>query len=101
MVQLECDFRRLAKDRQRLTLTALQRNGVQVFLATHDYVIRKELDLQNNDTDGSVSLASHSVMDGESLPHVRRYLGIHPPSRKRSPTITTLMVERSLGDLAT
>ena len=28
------------------TLLTLQRNGVQIFLATHDYVILKELDLQ-------------------------------------------------------
>ena len=29
---------------------ALQRSGVQIFLATHDYVILKELDLQEAKT---------------------------------------------------
>ena len=33
------------------TLMALQRSGVQIFLATHDYVILKELDLQRGEDD--------------------------------------------------
>jgi len=32
-------------------LLRLQRAGVQVFLATHDYVVLKELDLQREDDD--------------------------------------------------
>ena len=40
------------------TLLTLQRNGVQIFLATHDYVILKELDLQMTDDD---KVAFHSL----------------------------------------
>lgn len=40
------------------TLLTLQRTGVQVFLATHDYVILKELDLQMTRVD---SVAFHSL----------------------------------------
>ena len=39
-------------------LLELQRLGVQIFLATHDYVILKELDLQKTDSD---KLAFHSL----------------------------------------
>jgi hypothetical protein len=39
-------------------LLELQRMGVQVFLATHDYVVLKEFDLQSKDTD---SLRFHSL----------------------------------------
>ena len=34
-------------------LLQLQRAGVQVFLATHDYVILKEIDLRTRDEDAS------------------------------------------------
>ena len=40
------------------TLLTLQRNGVQIFLATHDYVILKELDLQMTQDD---KVAFHSL----------------------------------------
>ncbi len=40
------------------TLLTLQRNGVQIFLATHDYVILKELDLRMTDDD---NVAFHSL----------------------------------------
>ena len=40
------------------TLLTLQRNGVQVFLATHDYVILKELDLRMTPDD---EVAFHSL----------------------------------------
>jgi ABC-type branched-subunit amino acid transport system ATPase component len=39
-------------------LLALQRNGVQIFIATHDYVILKELDLKSNAQD---KIAFHSL----------------------------------------
>lgn len=39
-------------------LLALQRNGVQIFIATHDYVILKELDLRMTDDD---QVAFHSL----------------------------------------
>ena len=58
----------------------LQRNGVQVFLATHDYVILRELDLQMREED---EVLFHSLFrDGESreiaCQTARRYLDIHP-----------------------
>lgn len=61
-------------------LLELQRNGVQVFLATHDYVILRELDLQMREED---EVLFHSLFrDGESgeiACHTeRRYLDIHP-----------------------
>lgn len=60
-------------------LLELQRLGVQVFLATHDYVIIKELDLRKKSSD---RIAYHSLFrdkDGEIKSHrAERYLDIHP-----------------------
>lgn len=61
-------------------LLELQRAGVQVFLATHDYVILKELDLRKKKQD---DIAFHSLYrdeeSGEIMCHTARsYLGIHP-----------------------
>lgn len=60
-------------------LLELQRQGVQVFLATHDYVILEELDLQVRDSD---QLRFHSLYhkgDSEIAVHsVDNYLGISP-----------------------
>lgn len=58
----------------------LQRVGVQIFLATHDYVILKELDLRKKETD---KIKFHSLFrDSETadvLCHsVGSYLEIHP-----------------------
>ena len=60
-------------------LLELQRLGVQVFLATHDYVILKELDLQKTESD---KLAFHSLYrdpDSEELvcDSTSSYLNIH------------------------
>jgi len=60
----------------------LQRIGVQVFLATHDYVILKELDLRRREKD---RIKFHSLYrkseTGEILCHsVDTYLEIHPNS---------------------
>ena len=41
-------------------LLALQRNGVQIFLATHDYVILKELDLRAGERP-TTSHSTHSI----------------------------------------
>ena len=62
------------------TLLELQRIGVQIFIATHDYGILKELDLQSRQGD---RLAYHSLYrnsgDGEITCHkVRTFLDIHP-----------------------
>ena len=59
-------------------LLELQRIGVQIFIATHDYVILKELDLQKKEGD---KLAFHSLYrdDGEITCHTSGiYLDIHP-----------------------
>ena len=61
-------------------LLELQRLGVQVFLATHDYVILKELDLQEKEGD---KVAIHSLYrspeTGEiECQTVRHYSQIHP-----------------------
>ncbi len=60
-------------------LLELQRGGVQVFFATHDYVILKELDLQMTEED---RVAFHSLYrdeDGEIACYTTgHYLDIHP-----------------------
>ena len=61
-------------------LLELQRNGVQIFLATHDYVILEELDIRKGEQD---EVAFHSLYrDGEtgeiSCNTANNYLGIHP-----------------------
>ena len=61
-------------------LLELQRAGVQVFFATHDYVILKELDLQMTEED---NVAFHSLYrdkeTGEIACHsTNRYLDVHP-----------------------
>ena len=63
-------------------LLELQRLGVQVFLATHDYVILKELDLQAKEGD---KVAFHSLYrdpeSGEIACHTTdKFLEI-PPER--------------------
>ena len=59
-------------------LLELQRLGVQIFLATHDYVILRELDLQVQEGD---KVAFHSLYheDGQICCHsTDKYLEIHP-----------------------
>ena len=60
-------------------LLELQRAGVQVFFATHDYVILKELDLQMAEED---QVAFHSLYrdeEGEIACHTTgQYLDVHP-----------------------
>ena len=81
-------------------LLELQRAGVQVFLATHDYVILKELDLRATPAD---KVAFHSLFREEETGEVRcsttySYLEIHPNAI--ADTFTDLYdreVERSLG----
>lgn len=62
------------------TILELQRVGVQVFLATHDYVILKELDTRRHADD---SISFHSLFLGEGSEEVRcntadDYSQIHP-----------------------
>ena len=81
-------------------LLELQRAGVQVFLATHDYVILKELDLRTTSAD---KVAFHSLYREAETGEARcsttySYLEIHPNAI--ADTFTDLYdreVERSLG----
>ena len=61
-------------------LLELQRTGVQVLFATHDYVILKELDLRRNDED---QVAFHSFYRDSSTGEIAsrttpNYLGLEP-----------------------
>ena len=79
-------------------LLELQRDGVQIFLATHDYVILKELDLQKKNSD---KVAFHSLYREETgeiaCDTTDSYLDIHPNAIAE--TFTDLYdreIERSL-----
>ncbi len=81
-------------------LLELQRAGVQVFFATHDYVILKELDLQMTDKD---RVAFHSLYrdeTGEIACHTTgRYLDIHPNAIDEAFTeLYDREIERSFGE---
>lgn len=81
-------------------LLELQRNGVQVFLATHDYGILKEIDLQIANGD---AVAFHSLYqrekDGEIACQTScNYLGLHPNAIEEAfSDIYDRVIERSLG----
>ena len=81
-------------------LLELQRMGVQIFIATHDYGILKELDLQGTKGD---EIAFHSLHrdsgDGEIACHtVHSYLDIHPNAIAEAFTgLYDREVARSLG----
>ena len=82
-------------------LLELQRAGVQVFFATHDYVILKELDLQMTEED---QVAFHSLYrdeSGEIACHTTaRYLDIHPNAIGEAfDDLYDRQIERSLGGL--
>ncbi len=83
------------------TLLELQRAGVQIFLATHDYVILKELDLRLKDTD---QVAYHVLYRDETeeiaCNTTGHYLGIRPNAIMD--TFTDLYdreIDRSLGGM--
>ena len=61
-------------------LLELQRSGVQVFLATHDYVILKEIDLQKKDKDKVNFLSLYRDLESKELAchTAHSYLDIHP-----------------------
>ena len=82
-------------------LLELQRAGVQIFFATHDYVILKELDLQMTEED---QLAFHSLYrdeTGEIACHTTgRYLDIHPNAIDEAfDDLYDRQIMRSLGGL--
>jgi len=61
-------------------LLELQRNGVQIFLATHDYVVLKELDLRRKEEDHIAFHALYQEESGRELAcrTASSYQGIHP-----------------------
>ena len=83
-------------------LLELQRMGVQIFFATHDYVILKELDLQKECGD---KVAFHSLYRTEETGEIAcrtadAFLDIHPNSIAATfDDLYDREVVRSLGDL--
>ena len=82
-------------------LLELQRDGVQIFLATHDYVILEELDLQKKKSD---KVAFHSLYRGETgeiaCNTASSYLDIHPNAIAEAFTdLYDREIERSLRGL--
>ena len=81
-------------------LLELQRHGAQIFLATHDYGILKELDLQMVNDD---KVAFHSLYRGDEDGEIecctsKDYLGIHPNAIAEAfSDIYDRVIERSLG----
>ncbi|HPE69745.1 MAG TPA: AAA family ATPase [Thermotogota bacterium] len=82
-------------------LLELQRMGVQVFLATHDYVILKEFDLLCEDQD---EVLFHSLFRDEATGEIqcsskREYLQIHPNAIAETfADLYNREIERSLGE---
>ena len=83
------------------TLLELQRAGVQIFLATHDYVILKELDLRLKDTDQVAYHALYRDETEEIACHTTgHYLGIRPNAISEAfDTLYDREIERSLGGI--
>ena len=79
-------------------LLGLQRMGVQIFVATHDYAVLKELDLQRKKEDKLVFYSLYRD-DGEiDCQTVDTYLDIHPNTIAEAFTdLYDREVERSLG----
>lgn len=80
-------------------LLELQRSGVQVFLATHDYVILEELDLRKTEED---DVAFHSLFRNEggeiACNTADNYLDIHPNAIAETfDDLYDREIERSLG----
>ena len=82
-------------------LLELQRAGVQVFFATHDYVILKELDLQMTEEDAVAFHALYRGEDGEiACRTTGQYLDIHPNAINEAfDDIYDRQIQRSLGRL--
>lgn len=80
------------------TMLELQRSGVQIFLATHDYVILKELDLRLEDKDQVAYHALYRDEAGEIACHTTgHYLGIQPNAIAEAfDTLYDREIERSL-----
>ena len=80
-------------------LLGLQRMGVQIFIATHDYTILKELDLRRKQEDELVFHSLYRDDNGEiARQTAHTYLDIHPNTIAEAFTdLYDREVERSLG----
>ena len=80
-------------------LMELQRAGVQVFFATHDYVILKELDLQKKDDDAVAFHSLYRDQSGEIACNTTgSYLDIHPNAIDEAfDDLYDREIERSMG----
>lgn len=83
-------------------LMELQRNGVQIFLATHNYAVLEEIYLHQQEID---DVAFHSLYHDESTGEIacntsKHYLGLHPnPISEAWTSIYDRTIERSLGGI--
>ena len=80
-------------------LLELQRQGVQIFLATHDYLILKQLDLQTTDEDHVAYHALYRDETGEVIcKSTDSYLDIDPNAIADAfSDVYDLEIQRSLG----
>ena len=79
-------------------LLQLQRLGIQIFLATHDYVLLKEFDQRITERDSVRFHSLYEDSDSVKLNSTEQYLEIHPNAI--SETFHTLLsneVQRALG----
>ncbi len=81
-------------------LLELQRNDVQIFFATHDYVILKELDIQKESGDDVAFHSLYRDSTGEIACETgTSYLDIHPNAIEEAFTdLYDREIERSVGD---
>lgn len=82
-------------------LIALQRMGVQIFVATHDYVTLKEFDLQAENDD---AIQYHSLYRDQdkkiSVASTSRYLELNPNAIDESlSSLLSREIEKSMGTL--
>ena len=81
-------------------LLELQRQGVQIFIATHDYLILKQIDLRSRKED---EIAYHALYRDKVSGHlecktVERYLDIGPNAIAEAfANVYDLEIKRSLG----
>ena len=81
-------------------LLELQRLGVQMFVATHDYIVLKQFDLQQTGADQVLYHALHQDSDGNlACNSTGTYVGIHPNTIDEAfGAIYDSEVTRNLGD---
>ena len=83
-------------------LMELHRSGVQIFLATHNYVVLEEIHLRQKEED---NVAFHSLYRDDETGEiacntVNHYLGIYPnPIAEAYTSIYDRMIERNLGNI--